>query len=63
MVKPDHHNDEIIPPEEIALFLAMRKRAKAGARIHLRYDRRADELIATEEVLHRASDFKECDVS
>jgi hypothetical protein len=48
---------ECVPPEEIALLLAARDMAKRGETVRLKVDR-AGELIAVQEVMHRAADFR-----
>lgn len=46
-----------MPQEEFELFLEMRQRVKNGSDVRFKEDHDG-ELIAIEEVLHRASDFK-----
>jgi hypothetical protein len=49
---------ECVPPEDIALLLAARDMAKRGRTVRLKVDHHG-ELIALEEVMHRAADFKQ----
>jgi hypothetical protein len=49
---------ECVPPEEIALLLAVRDMAKRGQTVRIKVDQRSGELVALQEVLHRAADFR-----
>lgn len=56
-MEPTKPDAPVIPPHDIELLLHVRDRVLAGARVRIEADAKG-ELVAYEEVRHRARDFR-----